>query len=129
MKLFIETFTEQFSTFALLRASSKAQLKEREEKFVSGLRVQPSLLRKHRNGLRECVTLSLRREADQRSCISAHHSLTAHSRQDHLMGLDVLLARAAIPWQRAASAVMTLMCHPAQAHETPAYSRRSLMTS
>ena len=43
VKLFIETFTEQFSTFALLRASSKAQLKEREEKFVAGLKVRPSL--------------------------------------------------------------------------------------
>ena len=40
VKLFIETFTEQFATFGLLRASTRAQLKEREDKFVAGLKVQ-----------------------------------------------------------------------------------------
>ncbi len=40
VKLFIETFNEQMSAFPLLRASTKAQLEERKEKFIAGLKVR-----------------------------------------------------------------------------------------
>ncbi len=59
VKLFIETFTEQFSTFALLRASSKAQLKEREEKFIAGLKVRPCLLVEQGNQPASAMIVSL----------------------------------------------------------------------
>lgn len=43
VKLFIETFNEQMSVFALLTATTKAQLEERKTKFFAGLKARPPL--------------------------------------------------------------------------------------
>ena len=86
MKLFIETFTEQFATFGLLRASTKAQLKEREEKFVAGLKVRRDPLRTH-NSHYSCALLPVTACESSSACVQCGRSF-AHPQ--HARGGRVL---------------------------------------